>query len=80
MPRPRLFVDRIEDGRLAVFSVEGGGQVVLPLSLCPPGLREGRCFDLDWKENPAAERRLRDEVADLQRALLKKSKPPEKKS
>jgi hypothetical protein len=70
----RLFVDRIEDGRMAVFSVKGGGQIVLPLSACPRDLREGQSFDLLWRENRATERKLRSSVASLQQALLKRSK------
>jgi hypothetical protein len=72
MKKFRVFVDRIE-GRMAVFSVQGGGQITLPVSVCPKGLREGQCFDVSWKENRAAERNLRSSVAGLQQALLKRS-------
>jgi hypothetical protein len=70
----RLFVDRIEDGGMAVFSIDGGGQIILPVSVCPKGLREGQCFDLSWKENRAAEKNLRSSVTSLQQELLKRSK------
>jgi hypothetical protein len=70
----RLILDRIEDSRMAVFSVRGGGQLALPVNLCPEGLREGAAYDLAWQANPAAEQALRRDVEQLQKALLKQSK------
>jgi hypothetical protein len=70
----RVTVDRIEYGRLAVLSVHGGGQWILPVKHLPAGAREGATFDVTWKRNAKAERALRAEVASLQRALQARSR------
>lgn len=65
----RVTVDRIEEKRLAVLTVHGGGQWVLPLKGLPRGLKEGQTFDVSWTRNRSAEKRLRAEVTGLQELL-----------
>jgi hypothetical protein len=70
----RAVVDRIEDGRWVVLSTMGRGQMVLPVRLFGGRVREGETFDVTWRPNRRAEKRLRSDVAALQRRLIKRSK------
>jgi hypothetical protein len=72
--RLRAVLDRIEDGKWAVFSFGRAGSVILPAKLFPRGLREGQVFRVSWTPDAAAERRLRTDVGNLQAALLKRSR------
>jgi hypothetical protein len=68
-------VDRIEDGRIAVIRIRGGGELVIPVSKLPVKIHEGAVLDICMELNPAAEKKQRQKIKDLQKDLLKKNAP-----
>lgn len=67
-------VDEIEENeageRLAVLVFDDGQQLVVPLDRLPDGTRDGSVLRLRFRLDRRAERRLRDEIRDLQRRLF----------
>ena len=61
-------VDRIE-GDKAVILVEGGGEMYLPVSRLPTGVREGSVLMFDVKVDKKTEEERKRRVQDLQRRL-----------
>ena len=66
-------VDRIEDGKIAVIKIRGGGEMVVPVSNLPLKIYEGACIDLSMSLNKKEEARQKKKVRDLQAELLKKN-------
>jgi hypothetical protein len=66
-------VDRIEDGRIAVIKIRGGGELVIPVSNLPIRIYEGACIDVTMALNKKEEARQKKKVKDLQAELLKKN-------
>jgi len=58
-------VDRLEDG-LAILKFDDGQELVMLLSILPPGTQEGSHLDLFWGNNQPAE----DKQAATARQLL----------
>ncbi len=71
----RLIVDRIEEG-LAVCEEENGSMQSLPLSLLPPGIREGSVIRKEggrYLADPEGEARRREALAAKRRKLFQKT-------
>jgi len=66
-------VDRIEDAKVVVISIEGGGQIIIPVSQFNFEVYEGAHLDIDFKLNPEKEENMHSEIKNLQDELLKKS-------
>ncbi|MDD5492367.1 MAG: DUF3006 domain-containing protein [bacterium] len=66
-------VDRIEDGRIAVIKIRGGGELVIPVSNLPLKIYEGACIDLSMALDKKEEVRQKKKIQDLQDELLKKN-------
>jgi len=66
-------VDRIEDGKIAVIKIRGGGELVIPVSNLPLKIYEGACIDLSMALNKKVEKQQKNKIKDLQAELLKKN-------
>ncbi len=66
-------VDRIEDGRIAVIKIRGGGELVAPVTNLPVKIYEGACLDIAMVLNKREESKQKKKIKDLQDELLKKN-------
>jgi hypothetical protein len=66
-------VDRIEDGKIAVIRIRGGGELVIPVSNLPSKIYQGACLDISMALNKKEEVQQKKKVKDLQAELLKKN-------
>ncbi len=66
-------VDRIEDGRIAVIKIRGGGELVIPVANLPVKIYEGACIDIKMVLNKREESKQKKKIRDLQDELLKKN-------
>ncbi len=66
-------VDRIEDGRIAVIRIRGGGELVIPVANLPLRVYEGACIDIAMALNKKVEKTQKKKIKDLQAELLKKN-------
>ncbi len=64
-------IDRIEESQ-AVVLLTGGGEMLLPSSMLPPGAGEGSVLILTAEIDRQAEEYRRGKVSDLQRKLKNK--------
>lgn len=66
-------VDRIEDGKIAVIKIRGGGELVIPVANLPIKIYEGACIDITMALNKREESKQKKKIKDLQDELLKKN-------
>ena len=70
-------VDRIEktdNGDIAVMETEELGHFDFPAGLLPSGVHEGGFYVFEITEDPQGEENLKNEIDDLQRKLLERTK------
>lgn len=67
-------VDRIEDGRIAVITFEGGGTLNIPVKQLDFKIYEGMWLEFDIRHIPEKEKEMKQKVIELQKKLLKKKK------
>lgn len=72
----KAVIDRIEDGKTAVLTVVGGGEMIIPVKQFKFKLHEGMWLDVEFKPNKKAELKSLDRVKKLQQELL--SRPNKK--
>lgn len=66
-------IDRIEDGvAVLVIEEDPSGLIYLPVSLIPPGCREGDVLTLTLESDPAGTAAARERVSGLIENLKKK--------
>lgn len=70
----KAFIDRIEDGNLAVLLVKGIGEIIVPVKLFQFKVHEGMHLSIEMKPDPKSESATLSEIQKLQQKLLKKSK------
>lgn len=72
--RQRMTVDEIElnanNERVAVLIGDDGTQLVMPLSMLPPGTQEGDVLNLSLDHDDDETQRRRKHVGDLQKKLF----------
>ena len=66
-------VDRIEDGRIAVIKIRGGGELLIPVKNLPVKVHEGACLNIAMTLNRKAENKQRKKIKNLQEDLLKRN-------
>ncbi len=66
-------VDRIEDGKIAVIRIRGGGELVIPVSNLPVKIYQGACIDISMALNKKVEASQKKKIKDLQAELLNKN-------
>lgn len=69
----KAVIDRIEDGKTAVLTVIGGGEIIIPVKQFKFKLHEGMWFDVEFKPNRKEESKSLDRVKKLQQELLQRS-------
>lgn len=74
----RGVIDRIEDGKTAVVTIEGGGQMFIPVKQFDFKVHEGAHIDIEFKLNPEREKRMRQDIKNLQQELLERTEQQEK--
>jgi hypothetical protein len=66
-------IDRIEDGIAVLFMRDDPlGRIHVPVSLLPPGCREGDVLILTFERDPAATAAARERISGLIEKLKKK--------
>lgn len=70
----RVVIDRIEKD-LAVMEARGFGQILWPAKLLPKGTRPGNIISFSITKNPAAEKRQRKKIEELQKRMNTPSAP-----
>ncbi|MEW6555869.1 MAG: DUF3006 family protein [Elusimicrobiota bacterium] len=69
----RAVIDRIEDGKIVVLTIIGGGEMLIPAKQFKKfKIHEGMWLDIEFKPNREAEDKARQKVIKLQQELLKK--------
>jgi hypothetical protein len=66
-------VDRIEDGKIAVIKIRGGGELLIPVKNLPLKVYEGACLDICMSLDRKEETKQRKKIKDLQEDLLKRN-------
>ncbi|MDD5259784.1 MAG: DUF3006 family protein [bacterium] len=66
-------VDRIEDGKIAVIRIRGGGELVIPVANLPLEIYEGACIDIVMSLDKKVEKLQKKKIKNLQAELLKKN-------
>lgn len=69
----RAVIDRIEDGKTAVLTVNGGGEMIIPVKRFKFKLHEGMWLDVKFIPNKKAESKSLDRIKKLQQELLSRS-------
>jgi len=64
-------IDRIEDGKIAVVAVAGGGSMHIPIEQFNINIHEGMHFNIEFEIDSESEQKLKEEISDLQIDLLK---------
>ena len=62
-------VDRIE-GELAVIELPDGGELIVPIQFLPRNVGDGSVLEFSIIRNFKEEKRLMDEVTELQNSLI----------
>jgi hypothetical protein len=70
----RAVIDRIEDGKTAVLTVIGGGDIFLPVKQFGFKVREGMWLSFDIKPDKPAEEASIERIKKLQGKLLDRVK------
>lgn len=65
----RVFIDRIEEDQAVLLVGEQGLVASWPVSLLPPGVREGEYCTVRWASDPSATAQAKARVEDLIRKL-----------
>jgi hypothetical protein len=63
-------VDRIEDGKIAVIHISGGGDMKIPVEHFNFALHEGAHLDIQFTPNKADEERTVEEISNIKDKLL----------
>ncbi len=74
----KAVIDRIEDGKIAVIEIEGGGKMLIPAVQFNIDIYEGACLDVEFKLNIEREEKRRKKIKNLQKKLKQKKSKPEK--
>jgi hypothetical protein len=65
-------IDHIEEGiAVLVIRNDPGGRIEVPVSLLPPGCREGDVLTLTLKRDPAATAAAKDRISGLVKKMQK---------
>lgn len=67
------FVDRIEDGEVAVIKIRGGGELVIPVVNLPIKVYEGACLQMTMVLDLKTEKEQKKKIRKLQLKLLRKN-------
>ncbi len=67
-------VDRIEDGRIAVIDIKGGGRMLLPADNVDIKISEGDHLTINFKQDPQSKEKMRKEINDIKKELLERTK------
>lgn len=70
----RAVIDRIEDGKTAVITVIGGGNIFLPVKQFGFKVREGMWLSVEIRPDKPAEKAAAKRIKKLQDKLLGKTK------
>jgi len=70
----QAIIDRIEDGKIAVLNVIGGGKMSIPVKQFKFKLHEGMLLEIEFTPNKKAENKAVKEIKNLQNELLRRSK------
>ena len=70
----RAVIDRIEDGKIAVLAVKGGGDIYLPVKQLGFKIREGMWVSIEIKPDETAGKASAARIKKLQDKLLEKAK------
>jgi hypothetical protein len=70
----RAVIDRIEDGKIAVFAVKGGGDMYLPVKQLGFKIREGMWISIEMKPDETAGKASVARIKKLQNKLLGRAK------
>lgn len=66
-------VDRIEDGKIAVIKIRGGGELVIPVVNLPIKIYEGACLQITIVLDIKREKEQKKKIKELQIELLRKN-------
>ncbi|MEA3506779.1 MAG: DUF3006 domain-containing protein [Elusimicrobiota bacterium] len=72
-------VDRIEDGRIAVIDIDGGGQMLVPVENLGIKVNEGDHLKIKLKQDPESREKMRKEINDIKEELLERTRKKEEK-
>jgi DNA primase large subunit len=67
----KAIIDRIENDKLAVVAFEGMGKLMVPVREFGFKIYEGMHLTVEFSPDPKSEKRLREEIKELQDELLK---------
>ena len=75
----KAFIDRIENGMIAVVHLEGGGEIAIDRNIFPFEIYEGMHIKISLVPDPESEKRSQNRIKKYQNKLLESQKKNEKK-
>lgn len=70
----QVVVDRIEEDKIAVIEMPDMSTIEIDKIFLPEKVKEGNVINVIFKINPEAEKKIREEISDLQQELLNRTK------
>ena len=70
----KAYVDRIEDGKMAVIVIKGGGEMIVPVKVLELKVSEGDHLEITITKDEKSKKDTADKIKKLQEELLRKNK------
>ena len=70
----KAYIDRIEDGKMAVIVIKGGGEMIVPVDVLELKVSEGDHLEITITKDEKSKKDTADKIKKIREDLLSKNK------